>query len=606
MAVNDRFRHVRIDKTNLPYVTNVSVTESRPHWLSGSTNTLAHIRGWMERRPGFALYATNTFATAPGPFFTWQRWDGSFFIMTSALDGMGNTIIYKLKVGTDTTFQGVSTVGGAALFDFVEANNKVYYANGIASAWYDGTNQRGWGADGPGTNIPSAADAGSGNVPALIGHRYIYAYGDSTTGYISDVSNPSNPITTPSRIWTVTGTKSIEAQIDKVHVYRTEDGGNVYLELPDSPVTNTGGGTWSITDNYPDAQLVQSSPAPFPGVNAPAPFGPPLQGFRFYAGRIWGFKQDKVFFTTYEENTTSIPVECWGQPLTNSFSFGSQVMGLGLTTDFLIVFTTRGIYRIGGDSLNTFTRSTLARNMGLRNKRCVAEYDGRCAWLDISNTIQSTDGYSIAADDISLPIRPDIAAIDHSLASMAFYATGTNRWIVLSDGGAGKLRVFDMNLNQWNSPWPVASCGIVGAGQTAAGTFVLFLAIGVRACYLTPATYTDLDVAYTAGLYSHLFPVNPDNPTGTGVMQYVGTEQNNIALSDVKYLTDEDPASGTYISVVDKVTDPDSRYNGTALVEKWYWSNTPAAARVSVALSWAAAATKFILYTLDLAFRREN
>ncbi len=603
MAVNDRFRHLRIEKTNLPYVTNVSVTEPRPHWVSGSTNTLASIRGWMERRPGFSLYTSDSFAAAVSGFTTWQKWGGAFYVMTSAGDGLGNTNIYKLKVGTDATFQSFLTASvGTELVDFIEANNAIYFGNNNLMQKYDGTTATSWGVAGP-TTLASAADAGGGNVPALIGHRYIFAYGNSSTGYISDVSSPSAAITTPSRAWTVTGAKSVDPQIDFVHVYRTEDGGNVYLELPTSPVTNGGGGSWTITDNYADASLLQSSPAPFPGVNAP-PVA--MFGFRFYAGRIWGFKNDKVYFSTYEENTTSVPVECFGQALTNSFSFGAEVTGLGLTTDFLIVFTTRGIFRIGGDSLNTFTRSPLARNMGLRNRRCIAEYDGRCAWLDISNTIQSTDGYSVATDDLSLPIRPDIASIVHSTASLTFYASGTNRWIVLSDGTGGKVYVYDMNLNQWNTPWPITNCGFVGAGQTAAGVFQLFMGISNRACNLVTTSFVDIGVAYTAGLYTHLFPINPDNPTGTGVMQYVGAETNSVTLSDVKYLTDEDPASGTYISVIDNVQNPDSRTNGSALVEKWYWSNTPAAARVSAFLSWAAASTKFILYTLDMAFRREN
>ncbi len=604
MATNDRFLHNRLESTALPYVTNVSVTEARPHWVSGSHDAMASIRGWMERRPGFSTYTADNFSAPFMRFFTWQKWDGAFYVMASMGDGAGNILVKKLKVGTDTTFQAVSTLGSTTVHpDFVEANNAVYFGNGSTMQKYDGTTLYGWGADGPGTSVPTATNASSGNVPATIGHRYIYAYGNSTTGYVSDVSNPSLEITVPSRAWTIEGARSTDSYIDKVHIYRTEDGGSVYLELPNSPIANPVSGTWSISDNYTDEELLQSSPAPFPGVND-NPVG--LQGFRYFAGRIWGFRGDSVYFSTFEECTTSVPEECFGQPLTNSFAFGGQVLGLGLTTDFLIVFTTRGVFRIGGDSLNTFTRSTLSRNMGVRNHLAIAEWDGKCAWLDISNTIQSTDGYTIAKDDISLPIRPDIESITHSTASMAFFGTGKQRWLVLCDGTAGKLRVFDLNLLMWFPPWAISTISVVAAGQTAAGTTQLFLGKGNKPLVVNLANWQDDGSSFTAELYTGLYTINKRNPTSVGVLQYVGTERNNVGISDVKYLTDEDPASGTYTSIVANIVDPANRTNGTALVEKWYWSNTPAAQRVSAYLSWAAANTKFILYTLDMIYREVN
>lgn len=607
MATNDRFHHNRIDNSALPYITNASIIEQRPHWVDNSHDTLASIRGWTERRPGFPLYDVTGYGTeAFYRFFTWQRWDGSFYVMSSSTDGT-NSYVRKLKVGTDAAFVLIYTGAATSLvFDYVEANNFVFFGNGVDMKKYDGATVTNWGITAP-TSVSTTSNAAAGNVPATIGHKYIYAYGVSATGYISDVTGPSAVIATPSRQWDVTGLKCPDTQCDLIHIYRTEDGGSVYLELSNSPIANPGGATWTIRDNDAEASLQQSRPAPLPGVNAPPPA---LKGFRFWAGRIWGFKEDSEYFSTFEECTNSVPEECWGQPQTNSRSFGSQVMGNGKTPDFMLVFTTRGIYRIGGDSLNTFSYSQLSANMGVRNRATIAEYDDKVCWLDMSNTVQVTDGYAIAKDDLSLAIRPDIESIVHSTASMAVYSTGKYKWLVLCDGTASKLRVFDLMLGQWNPPWAIVGLTSVGSGQTAAGTFKLWAARFDSANNVVLAvdhtTYQDENSSYTAELYTNLIQVNRDNPTAVSVLEYIGLERNAVALTDVGNLTDEDFTTGTYTSIFANESEPANRANGTNLIEKWYWANTPSSQRVSGYLKWAAATTKFILYSLDLIYRKVN
>ena len=609
MATNDRFHHNRIDNTALPYISNASITEQRPHWVQGSHDTLASIRGWTERRPGLSVYTADAFASTLTilRWFTWQRWDSSFFVMSSIVGG-GQSFVFKQKVGTDATFVQIYTEATTTEpFDYVEANNFVFFGNGTDMKKYDGTTVTNWGINPQPTTAPTTSNAAAGNVPATIGHKYIYAYGVSATGYVSDVSDPSAVIATASRQWDVTGPKCTDTQCDKVHIYRTEDGGSVYLELSNSPIANPGGATWTIRDNDADTSLQQSFPAPFPGVNDKPPA---LKGLLFFAGRIWGFRGDTVYFSTFEENTTSVPEECFGQALTNSRSFGAQVMGLAKTPDFLLVFTTRGIYRISGDSLNTFNYSQLSANMGVRNRAAIAEFDDKVAWLDYSNTIQVTDGYSIAKDDISLPIRPDIESITHSTASLTVYSTGKYRWLVLGDGTAGKIWVFDIVMGQWNPYWAVAGLNSVGMGQIAAGTFRMFVGINnatnAYPLYINHADYQDRGSSFIAELYTNLAQINKDNPTAVSVLEYIGTELNAIALTDVKYLVDDDFTTGTYTSIFANETAPANRSNGTNLIEKWYWANTPAAQRVSGYLKWAAANTKFVLYTLDLIHRKVN
>lgn len=602
MSENDKFQHNKTENTALPYISNASIVEARPHWVSGSHDAIASTRGWMERRPGFSAYTADTFG--PSRYFTWQRWDGAFYVMASVVNvGAVTSKVYKQKVGTDAAFVLLFTDSTTSEpFDYVEANNHAYFGNGAYMKKYDGTTLTNWGIVPP-ASVPTTSNAAVGVVPATIGHRYVYAYGVNASEYLSDVSDPSVAITTTDRQWDVSGPFCPDTQCDKVHIYRTEDGGSVYLELSNSPIANPGSGTWTIRDNDDDTALQQSAPAPLPGINAPPPL---LKGFRFFAGRIWGFVGDSVRFSTFEENTSSVPEECFGQTLTNSRSYGAQVFGVGVTPDALVIFTGRGIFKIGGDSLNTFTYSTLSRVMGVRTRTCVAEFGDKLTWLDLSNTIQMTDGYTIATDDLSLPIRPDIASIDHSQASLVSYSTGLYRWLVLCDGGAERLRVFDLSMKQWSPPWNIEDATMVGVGQTAAGTVKLFLSRDGKPLAVNHSNYQDDGTAYEAELQTNLYPINKANPTSVSVLEYVATERNGIELSDVAQLTDEDYTTGTYTSLFVNEEDPPNRTPGTDLVEKWYWSNSVTAQRVSAFLKWSAANTKFVLYALDLAYRRVN
>lgn len=602
----NKFRHNRIENVALPYITNASVIESRPHLISGSTDLLQTVQNTLIKRPGFPTYTADSYGANPEivRWFTWQRWGGGFYVMICVIDATaGSSKVYKQLVGTDATFQLIHTdATSSEPFDFEESNNHVFFANGTDMKKYDGTTVSNWGITAP-TAAPTATDDGAGNVPGAIGHYWAFAYCNSSTGYISDLSPVSVVRATANRDWSISGARCTDAQCDQVRVYRVEDGGTVLLELSNSPIANPGAGAWTVVDNDADASLQQSKPAALAGVNAKPTS---LKGVKFWNGRMWGFKEDRVWFSTAEENTNSVPEECFGQERTNSRSFGAQVLGLGRTRDFLLVFTTRGIRRIGGDTLATLSYTTLSETAGVRNRATIAEFDNVVAWLDISNTVQITDGYSIPEDDISLPIRPDIESITHASASMAFYSTGKYKWLVLCDGGASKLRVYNANLKMWAPPWSITTLESVGVGQTAAGTMKLFVGKGGKPLAVSHSSYQDDGSSYTGVLFTNLFPINSENPTGVSDLEYVGFEKSSVAFDEVAYLVDESPSGATYTSIFANQADPPYRTQGTNLKDLWYWSRSPAAQRVSIKASWAAGTDAFTLYSIDVVHNLVN
>ncbi len=606
------FQHRLFVDTALPYISNSSPIDVGPQYIDGS-NVMTSIKGYLERRPGFPTYTTDSFGATftIQRFFSWQTWAGVYFVMVNVTDSSGNTsIVWKQKIGTDTTFQSLftSTTSNQKPFFFVCARNYVFFGNGVDMRKYDGTTVTTWGKTTP-ASAATLTNASSGSVPGVIGHTYVYTYGVNATGYISDTSTVSASTSAASRTWTIGGAYTTDTEVDKVHIYRTEDGGSIYRELPNSPIANnSGGGTWSYSDNATDLALLGTQ-APLAGVNAPPTAS---NGCKLFANRIFTFINDTLYWSGLEEITNSTMNE-ENFPTNNKRRMGRQIIGIDLAGQYLLIFTTDGIYRLAGYSLATFTWSTLSKSHGLRNAAALASDGTNCVWLDVTNTIQVSNGDSIAYPDISAQIRLDIASIVHASASLTINTLNKRNWIVLADGGAGKIRVFDLDRKQWMPPWAVANTA-VNMIETAAGTWAMAIGQGGKPLKMAEdgTTYQDAGASYTAyvilGLESLTGEGDRSNPASSGIVKFIGTERNSVAFSAVKYLLDEDPASGTYVNIfaagANPVTPPPGRKaTGTAIVEEWWWtSQQTASRRVSARLDWASANSNFKLYSIDIAY----
>jgi hypothetical protein len=565
----------------------------------------------LERRPSFQTYpaSASQLSGTIKRFFFWEHQSGSSFdnfILASVVGASSK--VYKFKIGTDSDWVLIYTDSGTTEpCDFTVANNFLFFANGTTTRKYDGTTVTNWGISPQPTSAPTLSNVTAGNVPAAIGHYYAYAFGVSTTGYLSDISTLSAQWTTVNREVGVTGAACTDTQCDKIHVYRTEDGGSNLWELPNSPIANPGSGTWTLNDNATDDDLNFSAPGPLRGVNQPPPaiFQP-----THFAGRIWGFNNDKLYYSTLEENTTSVPEECFGSSLTNMYRFGRPIKGLGVTKNALIVFMSRGVGVITGYSQATFARSTLSKTRGVKSRQNIVSQDDNVVWLDCSDTILVTDGNSIGKPDLTLPIRPDVAGIDHTQSGIEVHNDGVRNYIVLMDGGNGKLLCFDMDRKMWMPPWNLSGCTAIGSNVPFGPD--LLLARSGRATRLVRTSFQDSDptsgaaTSYTASAYLALLQMNQDNSTGINDVEYVSLEGNaNYSPLDLLLLIDDDPASGKYTTIFKNSEDPDQRVKGAGLLEKWYWNRTavPPGQRVSVRIDWDALSTQFKVYTIDIAHR---
>ena len=465
----------------------------------------------------------------------------------------------------------------------------------------------------PNAGIPTVSLSGTGITATNGGYQYVYSYFNSTTGHISSPSSASASTGNfANKTVNVGVTASTDPQVDQIRIFRTTDGGGgVYFEITNSPVANA---TTTYPDTTTDANLSVIT-APTYGFNDPPPA---QQGFVWFANRIWGFFNNTVYFTDWEELNIGVAEEsCTSGPAGNYWNFDSEVTGLSVAQDGVIIFTAGSIYKIDGDSLNTFRRTTIAKGIGCRNRATIARLGALTAFLANTNSIWTTDSNSL--NEISQMIQPTLDNIDHTQASATFHIQGQNRWLLFCDAGHNQTLCYDTNTQQWMPPWSIVATACTSA-ETTAGNWDLLIGQETtnKMLQLTPSAYLDNGATYSAFLKTNPQPIinehlgsgsayidlyYPQNPGQVAYMEYFGADFNAILPDDILYELDDDPATATYISIVANETDAPLKTQGINVVNKWYYSRKPTGRRISIQVQWLAANSNFKLYTYSVAYR---
>lgn len=448
-----------------------------------------------------------------------------------------------------------------------------------------------FGVGGPIVTVNPAA----GTFSATVGYEYVFTYGNSVTGHMSSPTPASNStgIFTNKLNVQIPVTASTDPQVNQIRVFRTTDSvpigaiGGTFFEIPNSPFPNT---TATVTDNAPDTQLNIFSIAPTPTFNDPPP---PSAGFVYFSGRIWMFVGNLVWFTGLEEIFNGVPEECVPSGLAGNFwKFDQPVGGLGVAgtgnNQTLLIFCGGRIYGITGQSLDTFQRFLISNRRGCRSKTTITMLGGMCAWLDSANQIWATDGNNLS--ELSVPIRPDLSAINPANCSMTFHTANAFHWLVFSTGTV--ILIYDVDTEQWMPPWSFAT-RYVFSGEIAPGSYQLMGSIGTKALQLNAAKFNDNGVTYQPLGRTNLFSLVPDfgrrfsyiaagiydEPSRTGYAVYVEVDTNKTNLADVAFITDEDPTLGTYTSLTNPIS-VQTAYNrtpGQFIQQNVYGTNQPSA-----------------------------
>lgn len=603
--------HKLVDDTALPYVTNSSVISTDPQYIGGS-NCMTSVRQWLERRPGFSQ-TVETVATGFSNLqrqFVWRRWTtpgtlkaGQFFWMGCDISG-GLAKIYKMEIGVDASAVLLFTSASAEPFDFVNSNNTCYMGNGVEMKKFDGTNFWNWGIVSPAAAPSVTLVAGTANVYAS--WCYLYTYYNSTTGH---ESSPS-PVAACSGVFTAKDVQvgviaSTDPQVDQIRIYRTTDGGSQnpvnMQEVSGSPYANA---TTAYTDNTSDALLgIRVAPANL--INDPPPASRLTTGTSYAQGRIWTFLNNATFYSGFEEIANGVPEECFpggsfpAQGDGNFYRWDNEVMAHAGLPDGIAVFTPERIFKVEGDSLDTFRRYTLLDRRGTRSRTAIAAVGSSVVWLDTSNTVWISD-----LGEIGISIRPDLQNIDPEKCWIAIHISGLFHWVTVLDGGNGKLFVFDLDRQQWMTPWQVGvSASALASGETSVGQIQLLIAKNqTKALQLVSGSYTDDATPYSASVQTNMYRLTPDtNPAWKGVLDWIELKGDAVLASNVEQLTDDNPNTGVYTSIVASAQPSPDIISGANLKTTRYDSNQPTAQMLSVRITWPAVDANFHLYQNDVA-----
>lgn len=592
-----KYRHHLIATTALPYISTASATEERLHYVRGS-NVVTSLHGYLARRPGLLGLTSpdQQFANPVRRFFTWRRWAGAYFIMLNEVTAT-QSIVYKKQQGTDNLFISIFTSASTNPFDFTTANNHVYFGNGVDMKKYDGTTVTNWGIAKPAT-APSATGT-PGSIDAVNGgYRWRIAFANSNTGHIGQISN-ATPVTGnfTDRDYTIAGVTTTDPQVTHVHVYRTTDGGAEFFELPNSPVAYSG--SWNLLDSADDVQLLTNT-ASLVNQNAPPP---PGSGVVFFAGRIWVFNGDTVYFSNFEEQVEGVEEESFDTR--NAYPFGAEVTALAVVQRALLVFTASNIFRVRGDTVDTFIRESFIGRRGVQSMNHVAANGTRSvAWLDTSNTVFASDGLGVY--DVGRPIRRDFTPFVPTGYSCAFHANREQNWLIVM---SSSIRwVFDLDNGIWMVPWTVGGTAIY-SGETAQGVFTLMMAVqnGVNDYRIRTlsTSFTDAGSQFSAYVMTNGIPLAQGKGSGElGNVEIIALERNENPASDVSFILDVDPnlTLETFTSIFANERDAPNRSQTVQeyLYEKWYFARTGTGRRVSIRIDWPVHFSEFKLFTIDI------
>jgi len=603
-----------IEDLSLPYDTRQNPVQSQRFLYVGGSNVITGLQDSAQRRPGFptALEGTpTTFGGAVTRLFGWSTWAGVYYIMAQS-----GTVVYKLKVGTDASFVSLWTSASSEPFDFVVSANHVFFANGTDAKKYDGTTLTNWGITNT-ASAPTLATSATG-ITALEGYKYVFTYGNSTTAHQSSPSpeSLSTGVFTNKQV-DVTGARSTDTQVDKVHVYRTTDGGGgIFFECVGSPIANPGAGSWTFNDTTTDENL-KSKSAPIAGANDPPPAGIKLFKEGYFANRIAGYVNNKMYISNWEEQTggvaganqVGIPEESFNPR--NYFQTEAAIQGGGPAGDTFLCMTGTNTWRLRGDSLDTFEWFQFLTGIGTQNRANFAKCGQALMWFDNTTGIRASDGYS--EHEISSPVYSEVSNIaDHAKVSMAFVSmnfSGTIRkCLFFVNGEDTQIYVFDILNNRWMPPWAIGGRSIAVVNTDASTTELILGRSTNKVLKMNKNhdVFNDDGTAYTASIKTNATLITPQSHPGhTADLEFIAVDRNATAFSDVLILTDDEPINTTFTnSIFANVQAAPLRTQGTFMLEQWFHARLPLARRCAVEIKWAAADSNFSLIGLGFGSRK--
>ena len=288
------------------------------------------------------------------------------------------------------------------------------------------------------------------------------------------------------------GSGSDDAQVDRCDIYRTADGGNLFLF--DQSVPNVNSSTlWTVTDSTLDSALNLLLIGPVALANNPPPTGMTL--LAYHMGRLWGAVGNLLYFSGGPDTVNGDGMQAW--PPANVFTISAPITGLGATSQGLVVYTGIDVSVVlGGPQAQTFWVQPLLKNLGIQSPNCLTQ-DGDDMVL-YSSQQQMTAISAAGRNELGLVVAPTLQSNFTATGSyVAIHRAGQDQGLFISDGSSKVMR-YNMNAEAWD-PIGTAVNGIgpLASVDTAIGTRRLLSTAGGYIVFRDTSTFSDAGSAFS-------------------------------------------------------------------------------------------------------------
>jgi hypothetical protein len=321
-------------------------------------------------------------------------------------------------------------------------------------------------------------NAGPYSVPGTAPVLYGYAFKNSVTKDISNMSPRSNPITViQGNEVTVQGDGSTQNGVDTVILYRTAAGGSTFLYLAEFPNPSPGV-KWSYVDTTPDSGLNPTIQAQVAGEGTPLPPGATCLGY--HLGRIFAAVGNVVYVSSGPDAIAS--TSSGNSGFNTTFTAQSKITRFWTCSLGLVVFTVRDAYIILGSAtandplymvvfieqlpLLSYDAFTVNKTtpMLMQGNNIVIALDPSAGIVEI--------GYPIA-DKLYEEYDPSTAYVtfhSESSAETALYvANGVDHWYRMNSNNAPEQG------SAWSTRADIAQMGCVQSVEVTPGKFRLLI-----------------------------------------------------------------------------------------------------------------------------------
>jgi hypothetical protein len=360
---------------------------------------------------------------------------------------------------------------------------------------------------------------------------------------------------------TVNYTASTDPQVDKIDIYRIDDGGGIYYFLAE--VNNASS---SYTDSTPDSGLNDDLQAPMAPLNAPPPAGASL--VVYWSGRLWIAVKNILYFAMGPECTNGVGEEAF-DTADNFFKLPTNITGLAATSQGLIVFTADDALAVTGTDASDYVINEFLKNFGIKSPNALAQ-DGDVVYIYTSRSqlFQLTP----TLGEVGFGIRDKLAAtFNPSNVYLTVHRSGGDEGLFISDGSTN-VRRWSIAFSCWSTTaQPVGGVGAISSIETSLGVWTLLAGRSFGSGYIlgrNTNTWTDDGGTYACNAVVGSIEVGP--PGSKEILSAVAVSATAVGTKPaVGVLLNE--ISGTFVALPNPVPEPAQLPLGSTIWTQRFW-----------------------------------